>query len=82
VIDKESERILKYKDFIFEVKRVLNIKTKVLPEIIGANTTFLKSFRKCLRNRAGKHNVKELQRTATLGTAHVSVSASVRLHGV
>jgi len=71
VIEKESERILKYKDHIIEVQRVLNIKTKVLPVIIGATRTFSKSFRKYLRNIAGKHNIKELQRTDTLGTAHI-----------
>jgi hypothetical protein len=71
VIEKESERIVKYKDLKVEVQRVLNIKTKVLPVIIGATRTFSESFRKYLRNIVGKHNIKELQRTATLGTAHV-----------
>jgi len=68
---KKFERNLKYKDLIIEVQRVLNIKTKVLPVKMGATRTFSKSFRKYVRNIAGKHNTKELQRTATLGTAHV-----------
>jgi hypothetical protein len=71
VIEKESKRVLKYKDLIIEVQRVLNIKTEVLSIIIGATRTFSKSFRKYLRNIPGKHDNKELQRTATLGTAYV-----------
>jgi len=48
-----------------------NIKTKVIPVIIGANGTISKSFRKYVSNIPGKHEVKELQKTATLGTAHI-----------
>jgi len=45
-----------------------NVKTKVIPVIIGATG---KSFRKYVSNIPGKHEVKELQKTATLGTAHI-----------
>jgi len=48
-----------------------NIKTKVIPAIIGATGTISKSFRKYVRNIPGKHEVKELQKTAILGTAHI-----------
>jgi len=48
-----------------------NVKTKVIPVIIGANGTISKSFRKYVSNIPGKHEVKELQKTATLGTAHI-----------
>ena len=47
-----------------------NVKTKVIPVIIGATGTILKSFRKYVSNIPGKHEVKELQKTAILGTAH------------
>jgi hypothetical protein len=36
-----------------------------------ATGTISKSFRKYLSNIPGKHNIKELQKTATLGTVHV-----------
>jgi hypothetical protein len=49
---------------------MLNIKTKVTPVIIGAAGTASKSFRKDLSNVSGKHDIKELQKTAILGTAH------------
>jgi len=46
-------------------------KIKVIPIIIGATGTISKSFRKYMSNIPGKHIVKELQKTAILGTAHV-----------
>jgi len=41
-----------------------NVKTKVIPVIIEA-------FRKYVSNVPGNHEVKELQKTAILGTAHI-----------
>ena len=48
-----------------------NVKIKVIPVIIGATGTVSKSFRKHVNNIQGKHEVKELQKTAILGTAHI-----------
>ena len=70
-IKKEAEKILKYKDLTIEIQRMWNVKTKVIPVIIGATGTISKSFRKYMSNIPGKHEVKELQKTATLGTAHI-----------
>jgi hypothetical protein len=47
-----------------------NVKTKGTPVIIGATGTISKSFRKYLSSVPGKHDIKELQKTAVLGTAH------------
>jgi NDP-sugar pyrophosphorylase family protein len=47
-----------------------NVKTKVTPVIIGATGTLAESFRKYLSSVPGKHDIKELQKTAILGTAH------------
>jgi len=44
VFKKEAKKILKYKDFTIEVQRMWNVKTKVIPVIIGATGTFSKSF--------------------------------------
>jgi len=49
-----------------------HVKTKVIPVIIGATGTISNSFRKYTSNIPGKHEVKELQKTAILGTAHIS----------
>jgi hypothetical protein len=71
VIQKETENILKYKDLIIEIQRAWKVKTRVIPVIIGATGTISKSFRKYVSNIPGNHEVKELQKTALLGTAHI-----------
>ena len=48
-----------------------NVKTKVIPVIIGATGTISKSFRKYASNIPRNHEGKELQKTAILGTAHI-----------
>jgi hypothetical protein len=71
VLKKEAQRILKYKDLILEIQRMWHVKTKVTAVITGANGTISKSFRKYLSSISGKHNIKDLQTTAILGTAHI-----------
>jgi len=71
VIKKETEKILKYKDLTIEIQRIWNIKAKVIPVIIGATGTISKSFRKYVSNIPGNCEVKELQKTAILGTAQI-----------
>ena len=71
VIKMEAEKTLKYKDLTIEIQRMWNVKTKVIPVIIGATGTISKSFRKYLSNIPGNHEVKELQKKAILGTAHI-----------
>ena len=45
------------------------VKAKMIPVIIGATGTISKSLRQYLSNIQGKHEIKELQKTAILGTA-------------
>ena len=71
VIKKEAEKALKYKDLTIEIQRMWNVKTKVIPVIIGATGTISKTFSKYVSNIPGNHEVKELQKTATLGTVHI-----------
>ena len=47
------------------------VKAWVIPVIIGATGTTSKSFKKYISNIPGNHEVKELQKTAILGTAHI-----------
>jgi hypothetical protein len=68
VIKKEAEEVLKYKDLTTEIQRMWNVKTKVIPVIIDATGTISKSFRKYVTYQ---DDVKELQKTAILGTAHI-----------
>jgi len=71
VIKKEAEKIIKYKDLTIEIQRMWNIKTKVISVIIGATGTISKSFRKYVSNIPGNQELKEQQKTAILGTAHI-----------
>jgi len=71
VIKNEAEKILKYKDLTIEIQRMWNVKTKVIPVTIGVTGTISKSFRKYVSTMPGNHEVKELQKTAILGTAHI-----------
>jgi hypothetical protein len=48
-----------------------NVKTKVIPVIIDVTGTISKSFGKYVSNIPGNHEVKELQKTAILGSAHI-----------
>ena len=50
---------------------IIIIIIKVIPVIIGATGTISKTFRKYVSNIPGNHEVKELQKTATLGTVHI-----------
>jgi hypothetical protein len=43
----------------------------VIPATIGATGTISKSFRKYVSSIPGNHEVRELQKTDTLGTAHI-----------
>jgi hypothetical protein len=57
-----------------------NVKTKMIPVIIRATGTISKSFRKYVSNIPGKHEVKELQKTAILGhCTHTSESTNVKI---
>jgi hypothetical protein len=43
----------------------------VIPVITGETETISKLFRKYVSTIPGNHEVKELQKTAILGTAHI-----------
>ena len=42
MITKEAEKILKYKDLTIEIQHVWNVKTKVIPVIIGGDWDYFK----------------------------------------
>ena len=48
-----------------------NVEPKVISVIIGATGTISRLFRKYVSNIPGNHEVKELQKTTILGTAHI-----------
>jgi len=72
IIIIEADEILKYKYLTIGIQSMWNVKTNVIPVIIiGATGTISKLFRKYVSYIPGKHEVKELQKTAILGTAHI-----------
>jgi hypothetical protein len=56
---------------IIKIQRMCNVKTRVTPVILGETGTISKSFRKYVSTIPGNHEVKELHKTAILGTAHI-----------
>jgi hypothetical protein len=56
-----------------------NVKTRVIPVLIRATGTISKSFRKYVSTIPVNHEVKELHKTAILGTAHILVLQKVLL---
>jgi hypothetical protein len=71
VIKKEAEKILKFKNLTIEIQRMWNVETKVIAVVIGTTGTISKSCRKYVSNIPGNHEVKELEKTVILGTAHI-----------
>jgi len=65
---KDSET---YRPYNINPAHVECKKQKWMPVTIGAIGSTPQSFRKYLRNIPGKHEVKELQQSAVLGTAHI-----------
>jgi hypothetical protein len=47
------------------------VKARVIPVITGATGTISKSFRKYVSDIPGNRDIKELHKTAILGTAYI-----------
>jgi hypothetical protein len=71
VIKKEAEKILKFKDLTIEKQRTWNVKTKATSVIKRVTGSISKSLRQYLNNLSEKHEMKEIQKTAILRTAHL-----------
>ena len=71
VVQKEAEKMLKYKSLCIEIQRTWNMKCAVIPVIIGASGIVTRSLGKHLETTPGKHSIDSLQKTAILGTAHI-----------
>jgi hypothetical protein len=66
-----ATKILKCEDLAIEIQHMWIIKAKVIPVITGAPRIISISFIKYQSNIPGKHEIKELETTAILGTVHI-----------
>jgi hypothetical protein len=72
VIQKESEKKLKYKNLSIEIQRMWNIKCFVIPVIIGATRIVTRGLKKISGNDTRKaFNRFSKKKTAVLGTSHI-----------
>ena len=70
VTKKEAEKVFNQKDLITELQHMWNVKAKVRTETTGASGTISQSLRQYLSDIPGMHEIKALQSTAVLSTAH------------
>jgi hypothetical protein len=56
---------------MIEIQPTWNVKAKVIRVIIWVTGTISKLLRQRLSNIPGNHEIKERQKTAILGTAHI-----------
>ena len=80
VIKKEAKKILKFKDLTIEIKRMWNVKTRVIPAIIVATGNISKSFKKIHK----EHNRKPCSEGTTENShighcAHTSECSNVKV---
>jgi hypothetical protein len=71
VIQKESEKKLKYKHLSIEIQRMWNMKCFVIPVIIRVTGIVTRGLKKYLETIPGKHSIDSLQKTVVLGTSHI-----------
>ena len=68
---KVSEKLSKYKDLEIEIAHMWQMRTVVIPIVVGALGVIKKGTEKQLCEIPGNHNLQEIQKTTLLGTAHI-----------
>ena len=64
---KVSEKLSKYKDLEIEITRMWQMKTEIIPVVIGALGVIKKGSEKVVREILGNINPWEIQKTILLG---------------
>ena len=68
---KEFEKRSKYKDLEIELAKMWKMKTKTIPDIIGALAMIKKRLQKNVNEIPGNFPVAEIQKILLNGTAHI-----------
>lgn len=71
ITDKEAEKRLKYKDLQIETQRLWNLKTKIVPVVIGATGLISNATTEAIKELPGKQNLAMMQKAVVLSTAHI-----------
>jgi hypothetical protein len=71
VIQKESEKKLKYKNLSIKIQQMWNMKYVFIPVTIGATVISTRGLKKYLETITGKHSIHSIQKTAIPGTSHI-----------
>ena len=71
VVQREAEKMLKYKILSTEIQRMQNVKCVIIPVIIAATGIATKCSRKNLKELRGKYSKDSLQKAALLGPSHI-----------
>jgi len=71
ITQKEAEKRLKYKDLQIEIQRLWQMKTTIVPVVIGATGLISHTTCEAIKNLPGNHNLNILQKSVVLGTAHI-----------
>jgi hypothetical protein len=68
--NNNNKEKLRYKSLCIEIKRVCNLKFKIIPAVTGATRIVTKVLRNNLDVIPGKLSVDSLQKTSILETSH------------
>ena len=71
VAAKEMDKIQKYQDLARELRKIWQVKVKVVPVVVGALGTIPKALEKHLHQIGTSVRVDLLQKAALLGTARI-----------
>ena len=71
VASKENEKVQKYQDLARELRKLWQVKVKVVPVVVGALGTIPKALEKHLKEIGTSVRVELLQKAALLGAARI-----------
>ena len=68
---KGSEKFSKYKDLEIEITKMWQMKTEIIPVVVGALGVVKKGSEKFMREIPRDINIWKIEKTALMGMAHI-----------